>query len=440
MKFRVPRNLPAIVCATVLSGIPSAIIGSPAGATPQVPPPAPSDDIAVVSLARDFQIPLQEAADRIGWQWAAVPAVPAIAQYLGASYGGAWFDTNGRFHVGVVPADLGSELATTVTPDSIPAIASADLSSVTDVTVVRWPEAELERVTTALAPDIVNVNRDASVHISLRTVAPKNAVEIVAGTGQLTVAQMQFISSAEAQFGSRVVRSTVPGSNVTSPDACDSPQGCDPPLRAGLEIDGASITKPNCTSGPIVRSNTDNKLYVLTSGHCLNASGLSATWNETFSNGEVHHIGAGWHYLFGGSDDGGIIAINNPAPYPVGWGPRAEILVQASFDTTYDPTYAVSGTGGSTFGMRICKAGAFHGTSCGQVIGLNAVADNGITGLGQADYFGGSGDSGGPTFSGHIVYGIHESHSGTDPSSTTCYYVGISRATAMLNVRVSTGT
>jgi hypothetical protein len=191
-----------------------------------------------------------------------------------------------------------------------------------------------------------------------------------------------------------------------------------------------------CTTGPIVRSNSDNKLYVMTAGHCI-ADAAGTTWRERFSNGALHPIGTGHSYFLGGRDDEGLITINNPA----GWTPRAEIFVAASAQTTFDATYAVSGTGGSVFGMRVCKAGAFYGTSCGQVIGLNATAPNGIEGLGEADYYGGSGDSGAPIFSGHIVYGIHESHIPTNvPASDTCYYVGITAAANHLNVHVATGT
>jgi hypothetical protein len=91
--------------------------------------------------------------------------------------------------------------------------------------------------------------------------------------------------------------------------------------------------------------------------------------------------------------------------------------------------------------MRVCKVGAFFGTSCGQVIALNATNSSGLQGLGEASYFGGHGDSGAPIFSGGIVYGIHNSHEPPEaPASNTSYYVGISRAASALRVHVATGS
>jgi hypothetical protein len=408
-------------------------LNSQAAGTATSPPPAPSNDIAVVTLAKQLHIPLPAAAERIGWQRAAVPAIPKIAQYLGTRYGGAWFDTNGRFHVGIVATPSGSGIGV-MRAASIPPIAAADLSSGTDITVVRWPDAELARVTAALAPAIVKINRGAKAKVSLRTVAPENAVQIVTGTGVLTAAQDDFIAGAESRFGTRVMRKTIPGDNSSVLDSCPSPQRCDPPLRAGLELDS---TGTSCTTGPIVRSNSDQKLYVMTAGHCISISAYNDVWSVTDTDGIAEPIGLEHNYRVGGSDDEGIITIENPGF----WTPRAEILVMGGADTTYNPTYAVSGTGGSSFGMRVCKAGAFYGTDCGQVIGLNAVDDLGYTGLGEANYYGGRGDSGAPVFSGHIVYGIHHSHSPPSAAaSSTCYYVGITFATNRLNVHVATGT
>jgi hypothetical protein len=427
---RVATCTVTVLLITLAVGLTSQAAGNPTS-----PPPAPSDDIAVVTLAKQLHIPLRVAAERIGWQRAAVPAIPKIAQYLGARYGGAWFDTDGRFHVGVVTTRSGSGLQV-MGAASIPPIAAAHVSSVTDITAVRWPDAELARVTAALSPAIARINRGATVKVTLRTVAPENAVEIVTGTGVLTAAQNRFIAVAESRFGTRVLRKTISGDNDAVLDTCASPQRCDPPLRAGLEIDSSG---GSCTAGPIVRSNSDQKLYVMTSGHCIFTSAVDDIWYATFYDGVAHAIGQRHNYYYGGSDDEGIITINKPGVD--GWNPRAEILVMAGADTTYDPTYAVSGTGFSEFGIRVCKAGAFYGTTCGQVIGLNATGPTGITGLGQADYYGGRGDSGAPIFSGHIVYGIHESHIPTNvDASSTCYYVSIAFATESLRVHVAIGT
>jgi hypothetical protein len=191
-------------------------------------------------------------------------------------------------------------------------------------------------------------------------------------------------------------------------------------------------------------SNSDAKLYALTAGHCVRDF-PGATWFANFPNGEGHAIGLGHSANPPGdaTTDAGIIAINDPSA--TGWAPRAEVLVLASDanggpGTTYDETYAIAGTGTSSFGMRVCKAGAAFGTSCGIVFALNVTGPTGVTGMAEANYHGGHGDSGAPVFAGHIAYGLHQSH---DPTSTAdswdSFYVGITHATGALKVHVAVG-
>ena len=107
--------------------------------------------------------------------------------------------------------------------------------------------------------------------------------------------------------------------------------------------------------------------------------------------------------------------------------------------TTYNSAYRVSGIATSVYGMRICKAGAFYGTSCGSVTGLNVTGPTGVTDMGEASYYGGHGDSGAPVFAGNLVYGLHESHnSPSSDASSDCFYVGITGATHMLGVSILT--
>jgi hypothetical protein len=405
-----------------------------AGARPAVAAgPSPADP-RVTTLAAEAHVPLSAAAQRISWQDAGMTAIPGIAGQLGSAFGGAWFDpATGRLTVGVVRQSHGP-----MAPGALASVTRAGLVGVTDVRAVQWSAATLDAVTAVLSPAIGRLNTGAVTGVTLRTIPPANVVEIVVGSGALSPAQRTFVAAAQRRFGSKVRIHRTAGNNLAALDSCSGTH-CDPPLRGGVEIDANGI---GCTLGFIVRSNSDQKLYAMTAGHCV-ADGGGASWTEEFVNGSRHVIGAGHSYHFGGNRDAGIITINNPS----GWQPRAEVLVLASPNnggiagTGYDATYAISGTGGSAFGMRVCKAGAFHGTSCGQVIGLNVTGPSGITGMGEATYYGGHGDSGGSVFAGHIAYGLHESH---DPPNTAAsfdsFYVGITAAADSLNVHVATGT
>ncbi|SDJ34339.1 hypothetical protein SAMN05444157_2913 [Frankineae bacterium MT45] len=430
------RTYRAIGMAVMPIGAIFAAISTPGSASASttaavVPESAPVNDTSVISLAKERNISVATAAAQIGVQHAGVLEIPEVAKYFGNRFAGVWFDANSRMHIAVAS----SSTMRAVSVPAIPGIMAHQLSDVTDLNIVHWSEGDLEAVTVALSPYIPRINKGMPVSVTLQTVPSENAVEIVTGTGGLSAHQRTFIANARSRFGSRIIVKTVAGSNRASLDSCDTPQSCDPPLRAGLRILSNGY---GCTSGPIVRSNVDNALFVLTAGHCLDDA-AGQPWTETFTNGENHLIGTGWSNGPGvtGSDDEGIISINNPT----GWTPRAEILVQAGANTTFSPGYPVSGTGTSVVGMRVCKAGAYYGTTCGTVVAVNATGPSGITGMGEASYLGGSGDSGAPIFSGGIVYGIHESHYSPTgaPSSTTSYYVGITRATTVLHVHVATG-
>lgn len=422
--------LAGAVAVCTVAALASAVSTGSASASPG--PSTAGVDPRVTSLASDEHLSIAQATERIDWQDAGAALLPGIVRHLGKRYGGAWFDTRtGELVIGATAA--GSSFHA----DALPGVATSVLRSHLRVATVRWADAELSRVTAVLSRDIASVNGGGTVGISLRTLPPDNLVELKVGTGELTDRQRQFVGTAEHQFGSRVRVTRVATSNLSVLDSC-SGNNCDPPLRGGVRI---SSPKSGCTLGYIVRSNVDDKLFALTAGHCVQDAGIGTNWSGYFANGGTHTIGGGHNYALGGPSDSGIIAINNPAPAPQGWGPRAQILVLSSSWTTYDQSYAVSGTGGSMMSMLVCKTGAYYGTDCGTVTGLNATDTLGYTGLGEANYRGGHGDSGGPIYAGHRAYGIHHSHWPPNTAvSTDSYYVGITKATADLRVRVAIGS
>ena len=61
------------------------------------------------------------------------------------------------------------------------------------------------------------------------------------------------------------------------PPTCQSRSDCGPRVMGGLQI---TFTGWSCTTGFVAQGHRDSKLVVLTAGHCLAGSGLSALWSH----------------------------------------------------------------------------------------------------------------------------------------------------------------
>lgn len=314
-----------------------------------------------------------------------------------------------------------------------------DLSaSISDVILKQFPNARLLVTPQSEKQNIlVNLPEDYSSDVSrlLQATFPNVPVQ-VAAVSPATLPKTATCSSAS------------PNNNTASGN-----WSCTAPLRGGVEMlapySGGGSAGTLCSTGLMARSKTDNKLYVLTAGHCIQTSDIhQAQWNAVFPGGGQHVIGPGHNENFGQNDNGdaGIIAVTN-----TNWTARAWILVKDL--PTYVEDYAVGSTGGTRVGQRVCKSGRTTGTSCGTVseVGVSAAYCE------AADKYGNcqipttlvsylaknsaevrGGDSGGPVFASHVAFGIVSGAAALD-DGTFVYslYTGVARDASDMNVDIA---
>jgi Trypsin len=171
---------------------------------------------------------------------------------------------------------------------------------------------------------------------------------------------------------------------VVHPPTCRSRSDCGPRVMGGLQI---TFTGWSCTTGFVASDTQARHLFVLTAGHCLAGSGVSALWSHHGAaigraTAEVFHRGSG-------ADVGEI-----------------EIAGPGSSDEIYGPTNADIRTltgwapnASQTIGSEVCRSGVTSGWRCGSIV----AADVDTTLMGTlirhtwwTDFPSASGDSGAP--------------------------------------------
>jgi streptogrisin C len=413
-----------------------------AGADPQGaggPPPYLADaaDPAVTTMARKLGIPVRDAQRRIGWQEPALELAEELKQAMGDRYGDLWFDAagGGRVKVGIVGHD--TTLAAAL-------IARRKLTAVTDLVPVRHSHAELMAAKAWLATAIVRANPPVTGGRleGLRTelLPDKNVIKLSLPRGRaLNAAQRAVVTEARRRLGGMLTVGAWAGR--TRNFACLWTAGefdCDPPLRGGVMMyskDGNAMT-PYCTVGFNARSLVDGKWYVMTAGHC---GGVGRTFYLWQPRTRLYHVlGHMYNRVYSGPtghDDFGIITVDNVP----GWNPQPWVYVHLTDETTYNPTYNITGTGGNAKGMWICATGGVSGTDC------NFVESVGIEpgGLAQVDLCMLPGDSGAPLFIGGKARGLLKGANGADnpgedpPPCVDRLYQGITEAAQRLRVSVA---
>lgn len=367
------------------------------------------------------------------WQRKAHELEEDLASALGQSrFGGLWIGPDDdRIKIGIVGSRFAASEAT---GDTIATVTAArGLAGATDIVPVRHSLAALTTANDWLGAELVRVNHGAPWPLQAGYVPDESVVRlgVPVQSGQLTPAQRTVVAEASRRFGPMLVTYTY--KDRVSADACLFPY-CDTPLRAGIRINPVG-----CTLGFLGRSQSDDKLYAFTAGHCLDGS-ASTVYSTQFRDGSVHNIGPRHNFVYGTNGDAGIIRVTNEA----GWRARAWVYVLASTGndgvsgTAYDAEYPIWGDGASSLNMRICKSGVSPDrTSCGRVkeLGLTITYTSGVTvrGLARTSYCSLGGDSGGPVYAGNTAYGIHVA--GAD--GCVAYYQGIRGAENLMNVNVS---
>jgi hypothetical protein len=159
----------------------------------------------------------------------------------------------------------------------------------------------------------------------------------------------------------------------------------------------------------MVQSNSDNRAYALTAGHCVSLVGTRSTvWRTKMpSTGNIHNIGPAHNHVNNGDRDGAILRIDNPS----GWAPSYRQLVRSSgggWPTTYNEMYPILhvGTVAMIPGGYLCKTGAATHTTCGRFISSGFDLSPGPNDVALVNMRGCGGDSGAGVFVGNRAYGI----------------------------------
>ncbi len=238
--------------------------------------------------------------------------------------------------------------------------------------------------------------------------------------------------------------------SIARPVTCSYADDCDPPLRGGTGMYTGGMEE--CTSAFLSRSRTDNKLYMLTAGHCTYFF-AGASWNEHTASGTAHVLGTSYKssYHTALNHDAGLILVSNTTY----WQARAWVVVYRNdaAGTTDDFQYNITDAQPNTPGFPICQTGYFSGTTCTTVKGVsqtanycdredtyhNCLAFTLVTDLASTYTCPVPGDSGGPVYKLHHAYGIISAAS-TSPDGTCFegFYSGINQSQNDMNVNIST--
>lgn len=376
-----------------------------------------------------------EAQRRLAIQDQAAGLDDEVSKLLGSQYAGIWFDADdgGRVKVGIAPR-------ASAQADSVQRIVSAyGLKAMTDLVGVRYTEGELQDLQQSarrLIDDMVD-----SGHASTAYDTKSNAVVITA--------PVRLPSSEEARIQSLARNAWVRVRRVGAPaligeyDACHI-TFCNPPMRGGRGI--AASKGGNCTAGFVAQSRTVfNDWWMLTAGHCVLFGGTS--WNAQNESSVFSLLGSSAFFSFAGGPglDAGIVHINANSVWMTP-SPIAALIVKASANTTFDPTYAIHTTAFSSVGQMICRTGQSTGTECGEVTALGADFTGSVGGssftthnLGELDVCGAqSGDSGGPMYKVHRAFGIFSGVMSVGPAFCHEYYQGVRAAENIMGVAVFT--
>lgn len=394
------------------------------------------DDAAVASLMSDYRLDRASAERRLDWQGQAPSISKRLQTTLGDRFGGVWIEpATGRLAVGVVGDQPLAAAAISA------AAAGCGVGDAVDTVTVAHSQTEIKAASRWLGGRIAAVNETAPNALSSYSDVSTSTVTLtVPRQGGLTASQSRLVVDAQHRYGT-LLRTQLDDTAV-APAQCGL-LTCTPPLRAGVEIKNPS---ESCTLGFLARSNSDNKLYAFTAGHCHYDSSRTANWTSQF-DGADHVIGTVHNYVYGNLGDASIITVNNPAPYPQGWGPRAWVLVHSSADTAYDESYAVGAYDSPMLNSRVCKTGYAGGTDCGTYYQQDVTATytnkdgtkTTMVALQRANFCVYPGDSGGPVYANHTAYGLVSGYRTSDNCAASLF-MDIVSASIILHVHVSTGS
>lgn len=377
------RNLPRVLGAAAFAVLVGAVLAAPVSAEPAVDQ---ADSAQVMTLLRQAGLSPDEAEDRLAAESDAANVTSTLADALGSSFAGAWFEP-GSTDLIVATTD---QAATQRVRDAgaVPRVVSLDLLTLNSVMNVLNSRADTvpDAVTGWYVDPVTN-----SVVVSATD--PAAAEQFVAG-----------------QQGVRIERA----------DARPVPLA---DLRGGEGI-AADIEGAVCSIGYSVVSGSTR--YVLTAGHCTQ---LGGTWYGA----DGTPIGPVARSSFP-EDDFGLIEVTSPS------------YRQTSVVNTSGGPLAITGTAPSPVGSSVCRSGATTGYRCGTIEAVNETVNYGrgevVNGMTRTDICAEPGDSGGPYFSGSQAQGTLSGGTGSCFVSlfgSETYFQPIEEALSAYNVQLVTG-
>ncbi|MFE7503817.1 S1 family peptidase [Promicromonospora sp. NPDC057488] len=426
----------AIVMSAVATTLAMTLAGPSAASSAPSDPRTPAGyladptDPAVTSLAAEYDISVEEAQARIGWQEAAIELHDRLAVEDAEHFGGLWFDQadGGRVKIGVVGS----------TSETRDAVDAAGISNVTSIVPVENTWAQLTKDLLELevaAKEISYLSGHAGQVAGIATKPSENRnVLYVPDTVLAARSAATVVDSLRESLGSRLaVDSSIDATTVHDEACMLSPRTCDAPLRGGINFHTVNTDIGDCSTAFNARSVSDGNWYMMTAGHCGYVDHVFDVYQLKTSM--YHRVGHMHSRNDSNNDDWGIVTINNVS----GWAPRNWVRVYDSADTVPDESYTITATATSPEGTRVCLSGKSTGTSCGDVVELNL---GGTGGWARAHYCHDPGDSGGAVYSNHRARGIHTGVWGTPIEDDQCHraiFQGVVEVEREANVRVYTG-
>ena len=239
-------------------------------------------------------------------------------------------------------------------------------------------------------------------------------------------------TTLQRRFGPAV---TVRKDDVAVADACTSYgyEGCFP-LKGGLRIESAQ-TSASCTSGFMVKRQSNGDIDILTAGHCFVAytpitspeseRGWGVTWTHGHDDTSIGTASKNTWSENSAADVGFVLLNqdnNNGGHIPTD---KNEILVTPSPFVTYS---ILSVATFQEAGFSVCRNGITSGHTCGHIVSVDArhlsclpspeSTCHHIDPTVEVDFDSTGGDSGGPYQWLAAAYGVHV-HSGRDDISTS---------------------
>ncbi|MDX6610003.1 MAG: streptogrisin, partial [Solirubrobacterales bacterium] len=400
---------------------------------------------------KDFDVPVAQAEEALETQEAGTEAdiVGALADRLGSSYAGVWFDNQTGEFVIPIAAGSGRDVARSE-------LTKADLQGDFRIAAVRSSWAELEVAQRRLDTALSTLVDGGLVQTSLdpRT----NSVVIAEAEGIDSTAKADLLQQATAQEVKVEIRGRGLDRFQMTPAACSdlSIASCDAPMRGGVPIQEngpgpeEGITGASCTAGFKALGVGNGNRYVITAGHC--AKEPDRQYMAAFDSlGHEHYLGYTEQAYWGNGHDVAKINATGVAYWDIpSWPNWVVEWSRNAGGFPLDPAHKITSEASSFLGQYVCHSGATTGTSCGYVRALNVPVSyepsplqepgRTITVNHMTEAYGvciEGGDSGGPVFAGNTALGITSFKDAELPECNNVdVYSEITEDTSLLGVKI----